>query len=98
MMRFLLCFFLLFPLFVFGQTKLTGKVVAANEPNGMPGVSIAIKGTTLGTITDLEGKFSIDMENGQILIFSFVGYKQKEITFTGQANVVVTLEEDAAVL
>jgi TonB-dependent starch-binding outer membrane protein SusC len=100
MMRFLLCLLFLFPFLASSQNKLTltGKVIAANEPNGMPGVSIAIKGTSQGTITDVDGSFSMELENGQVLIFSFVGYRAQELTFTGQTNITITLQEDATIL
>ena len=71
MKRFLLLTALLFPAFAFSQTKLTGKVVAASEPNGLPGVNIAIKGTNTGAITDLDGNYSLDVMPGTTLIFSF---------------------------
>src|SRR5687768_12163693 len=94
MKRFLLLVVLLLPAWAFSQNKLTGKVIATNEPNGMPGVAISIKGTTKGTITDLEGNYALDVENGAVLIFSFVSYKTKEITYNGEAVLNITLEED----
>ncbi len=94
MKRLLLLTVFLFPALAFSQSKLTGKVVAASEPNGMPGVNIAIKGTTIGTITDLDGNFSIDVNPGDVLIFSFISFKSQEIPYNGQTNMSVTLEEN----
>jgi TonB-linked SusC/RagA family outer membrane protein len=97
MIRILLLLFLL-PSLAIGQTILTGKVVAATEPNGLPGVNIAIKGTLTGTMTDIDGKFSIEVKQGEVLVFSFVSFKTQEITYTGQTNLIVTLEENTTEL
>jgi TonB-linked SusC/RagA family outer membrane protein len=93
-MKRLLLLVILLPAWAFSQNKLTGKVIATNEPNGMPGVSIAIKGTNKGTITDAEGNYAIEVESGSTLIFSFISYKTKEIPFNGELLLNVTLEED----
>jgi TonB-linked SusC/RagA family outer membrane protein len=98
MKRFFVLVVLLLPAIVFSQSKLTGKVVSVADPQGMPGVSIAIKGTTKGTISDIDGSFSIDLQSGAVLVFSFVSYKTQEVTYTGQTNITVTMEEDAAIL
>lgn len=59
------------------QIAVTGMVVDnQNEP--IPGVSIGVKGTTTGTITNADGKFSLNTESGKILIFSFIGYQSVE--------------------
>ena len=63
----ILLLLILIPTLAFGQTKLTGKVVAASEPNGFPGVNVVIKGTATGTTTDLDGNFSIDVKQGMFL-------------------------------
>ncbi len=80
---------------VFAQTKtITGTVVEAETEAPLPGVSVAIQGTTKGTMTDAEGKFSIDAENGQILQFSFIGYASKELTVGSSTNISVELQTD----
>lgn len=73
----------------------TGKV--STEPGGetLPGVSILIKGTTQGTITDVNGYYSIQVPDGQaILIYSFVGYTTQEILVGSQRVIDVRLAED----
>ena len=81
----------------FAQEKtVTGKVTDASGP--LPGVSILVKGTSTGTETDFDGKFSIKAKSGDVLRFSYVGYKTVERT-VGAANVInVTLAEDLDVL
>lgn len=59
------------------------------------GVNILKKGTTEGTITDLDGKFEIPAQKGDVLVFSYIGYMSQEITFNGQPKVEVRLKEDA---
>lgn len=62
----------------FGQErKITGTVLDKNEP--IPGAIVVIKGTSIGTQTDFDGKFSISAKNGESLIFKFVGYYDYEL-------------------
>lgn len=74
--------------------KVSGKVVnSSNEP--LPGVTVQVKGTTTGNITDVDGKFSIsNVQSGSTLVFSFVGMKPMEVIFKGQSNLNVVLEEE----
>lgn len=71
-----------------------GTVTSTNEPNGLPGVNVIVKGTSKGSITDLDGKFSVEASIGSTLVFSFIGYKPTEVLFTGQSNIEVVLEEE----
>lgn len=82
--------------FSFAQKTITGTVSDASGT--LPGVSVLIKGTTTGTETDFDGKYSIKADAGAVLVFSYLGYKQVEKT-VGSASVInVTLEEDNNVL
>lgn len=67
-----------------------------NDSNGdpLPGVTIIVKGSTEGTVTDLEGKYQIEVSDNAILVFSFIGYAKQEIEVIGSSNINVTLEED----
>ncbi|MFM9839783.1 MAG: SusC/RagA family TonB-linked outer membrane protein [Cyclobacteriaceae bacterium] len=65
------------------------------DQTGLPGVNVVIKGTSQGTITDVEGQFSIDVTTGTVLQFSFIGYKTQELTYAGQSNASIILEEEA---
>ena len=68
----------------------------AKDP--LPGVSIVIKGTTQGTQTDFDGKYTIKVKNGDILEFSYIGMKIKQVKVTGQKIINVVLEEDNVTL
>ena len=77
----------------------TGKVMdgAFNEP--MPGVAIQVQGTTTGTVTDLDGNFTLEVPSQDaVLIFSFVGYKTQNITVGSQRTINVTMQEDTETL
>lgn len=76
-------------------TKITGTVKDKNgEP--IPGVSVMIKGTTLGITTDIDGNYSLDVPSGSThLKFSFVGMKTKEVAINNQKQISIVLEEDA---
>lgn len=60
----------------------------------IPGVSIIIKGTTTGTVSDVDGKFSISVADDDILVFSFIGYASQEIAVSASSTINVTLSED----
>lgn len=79
------------------QYKLSG-IVKDVQGNPLPGVTVLIKGTTVGAATDADGKFSFTVAdlNKTVLQFSFIGMKTKEVTVTNEAPVTVILEEDAA--
>jgi TonB-linked SusC/RagA family outer membrane protein len=77
------------------QKTVSGAVTDASGVS-LPGVSVVVKGTTTGTITDADGKFSLTkIPENAILQFSFVGMKTQEVNVTGKANVSVALVEDA---
>lgn len=65
---------------VFAQQKITGVVKSQDDQESLPGVSVLIKGSQRGTVTDLDGVFNIEASSGEILVFSFVGYDSQEIT------------------
>tara|TARA_R110000868_G_scaffold118490_1_gene314168 strand:+ start:779 stop:3940 length:3162 start_codon:yes stop_codon:yes gene_type:complete len=94
-----LLFFLFFaPIIVFGQTSLTGTVTEQSTSIPLPGVNVFIKGTSTGTATDFDGNYTLEVNNGDVLVFSYIGYQPQEITFSGQATLNVQLTEDTAQL
>ena len=83
---------------VFAQGKLTGTVVdATGEP--VIGASVIVKGTSNGTVTDLDGNYTVqNVPEGATLVFSYVGYRTQSIAVGGKSTINVTLEEDKQML
>jgi len=76
-----LCFLMLGITQVFAQNRtVTGTVISKDDGIPIPGVAVKIKGTTLGTLTNSSGKYSINVPNGAVLEFSFIGYSTLQIT------------------
>ena len=65
---------------------------ATNEP--MAGVNVIIKGTTIGTTTDSEGRFSLEARDDAIIVFSFIGYATIETTVSGRSIIDIVMQED----
>lgn len=79
----------------------TGKVsgTVSESGYGLPGVSVLIKGTEKGVSTDFDGNYSIDgVANDATLVFSYVGFKTKEVAVNGKSKIDLVMEEDAASL
>ena len=73
----------------------TGKVVSDEEPDGLPGVNVVLKGTTTGVITDLDGNYSISVQgDNATLVFSFIGYSSAEQAIGNRSVVNITLNPD----
>ena len=88
--------FLLSSTLAFAQNKVTGTVTdKSGEP--LAGVNVLEKGTTNGCITDLDGKYSIEVKRGQTLIFTFIGFTKKEVQ-VNQSAINVVMEEDSQTL
>lgn len=80
---------------IFAQNQeIKGKVIDAANGEALPGVSIVVKGTTIGTTTNFDGDFNLSVEKGKTIVFSFVGYINKEIQVSDSENVEVLLEPD----
>src|SRR5690606_31854353 len=81
---------------VFSQNlTITGKVVSADEQLPIPGATVMMKGTTTGTVTDIDGNYTLPLPQRQgTLVVSFVGYKTQEIAIDNRSIVNVTLETD----
>lgn len=79
--------------------KITGKVVDA-KGNTLPGVTVIIKGTSLGTVTDVNGEFAITLPVGQghALLFSFVGMQAMEVKITDKNDYNIVMKEDVKAL
>ncbi len=64
----------------------------------LPGVTIIVEGTTSGTVSDIDGKYSIDAEAGDVLVFSFIGFSQQKVTIGNQVEINVIMLEDERAL
>ncbi|GAB3657085.1 TonB-dependent receptor [Echinicola sediminis] len=73
------------------QVKVTGTVTDGDAEMPLPGANILIKGTANGTITDIDGNYAIDVEKGQTLVFSFIGYTSKEVVIENQTTLDIDL-------
>ncbi|MEA5404246.1 SusC/RagA family TonB-linked outer membrane protein [Arcicella sp. DC2W] len=74
--------------------KVTGKVTAAEDGSGLPGVSVQLKGSTKGTTTDANGNYSLPVSSGGTIRFTFVGFAPKEVAVGSQAVINVQLTSD----
>lgn len=104
----LVCLFLGFSVYTFAtrtpnevqQAKIVRGVVTeqvSGEP--LPGASVYVKGTTIGTTTDIDGKYQLNVPSEDaILVFSFIGKKTMELSVRGMTAIDVLMEEDATML
>ena len=84
---------------ILAQGKIITGVILDKTGETVIGASVLVKGTTNGTITDVDGNFTLNnVQENAVLQVSFVGYKNQDIALKGQSNVKVTLEEDTEVL
>ena len=80
---------------VWAQTKdVTGKITDAKDGSPLPGATVKVKGTTRVTTTAPDGTFKISAINSEVLVFSFVGFKQQSITVGSQSTINVVLATD----
>lgn len=98
-LKFLLsCFMLLMSVVAFAQNQVTGHVAdATGEP--IIGANVTVKGTTVGTITDIDGNFTLEVASTDgTLVVSFIGYKSAEAAIKGKSPINVILQEDTETL
>lgn len=86
--------FLFFTLIAQAQKPISGVVKSSIDNTAIPGVNVVIKGTTQGTITDMNGKFTISVSSGDILVLSFLGYLTEEVIISNQSSIEVSMIED----
>ena len=85
--------------FAFAQKTITGKVTDATDKSEMIGVTVSVKGTTIGTQTDLSGNYTIAVPNNQsILVYSFIGKTSQEVLVGTQTAINVVLVDDSKLL
>jgi TonB-linked SusC/RagA family outer membrane protein len=89
-------FYLLTTQHVFSQNTNVNGTVSDTHGESLPGVSIVVKGTTFGVVSDNNGNYTVKApENGSVLIFSFMGFITREIEYNGQNPLDVTLESES---
>ncbi|WNH08084.1 SusC/RagA family TonB-linked outer membrane protein [Thalassobellus suaedae] len=82
----------------FAQEKTISGTVSDDSGLPLPGATVLVKGTTTGTSTDFDGKYSIATEQGSTLVFSFVGYTSQEIVIGVSNTINISMKEDAETL
>ncbi len=92
----------LFALFVcalgtYAQSVVKGTVVDVSGAS-LPGVSVVVKGTTVGTITNIDGEYTIQAVSRDVLVFSYIGMKTQEVRVAGQTIIPVVMQDDVAAL
>jgi iron complex outermembrane receptor protein len=92
----LLFLLLLLPFCVLAQNTFSGSVLDKASGQPIPGVNVNVQGSTNGASTDLDGKFQLsNVKKGDVLVFSFIGYRNETVVFDNQKLIVVSLEENA---
>ena len=91
-----LLFMALGTLTMFGQAReISGTVISDEDGKPLPGVSVSVIGTSVGTITDVDGKYVINVpQDGEILVFSFVGLLRQEQPIGSNTVLDVVMEQD----
>ena len=79
-------------------STVSGVVISGTDELPLVGVSVLVKETANGTITDIDGNFKLNVVSGQTLVFSYIGYVTQEIVVTGQKSLNVILKEDTEIL
>ena len=95
-LSFLLVLLLLTAMQVLAQRTITGRVTSADDGSGIPGVTVLVKGTTAGVLTDVDGKFHISVpKDATALQFSFVGMKMQDVALTASDVMDVVMISEA---
>lgn len=89
---------LVFSVSMYGQKEVKGKVSDEKYKDPLIGVSVVIKGTSQGVTTDIDGNYSIRVNDGQTIVFSFLGMNTQEIVYSGQSELNVVMTEADNVL
>ncbi len=87
------------PAIIMQTHTVSGSIISNDDGEPLVGVSIIVKGTTQGTVSDINGKYSIEVPSGEsVLVFSFVGYQAQEIQVGNQTVINITLKSDVTAL
>ena len=81
------------------ERGVSGKVTSADEQQPLPGVNVILKGTTIGTVTDVEGRYSLNIPEGNAtLVFTFIGLESREVQVGSQSIIDIEMSEDVTQL
>lgn len=97
MFLFMLSFIFCANLTAQNQKSVTGTILD-ERGESIIGASILVKGTTVGTVTDIDGKFSLNVEENATLTVSYIGFASQDISVSGQTDLQITLKEDSELL
>ncbi len=86
------------PATLMAQSTVNGTVTDKANAMPLPGVNVIIKGTSRGSSTDFDGKYTLEVNDGETLVISYLGYTTQEIIFNGQSVIDISLAEDSAQL
>lgn len=75
-----------------------GTVTSAEDNEPLIGVTVSVKGTPTGTVTDFDGRYTLNVEEGAVLVFSYTGYQTQEIEVKGNSQIDVAMKNDDAIL
>jgi TonB-linked SusC/RagA family outer membrane protein len=76
------------------EQTVSGTVTSAEDGSGLPGVNVVVKGSATGTVTDVDGKFSLNAPQNGTLVFTFIGLATQEVPINGQTNITVQMAQD----
>ncbi|MGV3558036.1 SusC/RagA family TonB-linked outer membrane protein [Larkinella arboricola] len=81
------------------QIEVSGRITSEGEDSALPGVNVSVKGTTIGTLTDADGRYSIRV-NGEtaVMVFSYIGFETQEIRVENRRSINVTMKQDNKML
>jgi iron complex outermembrane receptor protein len=80
------------------EIQVSGKVSDAANGSTLPGATVMVKGTTNGALTDIDGKYSLKVNSGSVLVYSFIGYDTQEVTITNQSEINISLQQSSTTL
>lgn len=96
--RALFTYLILMSATLFAQQRVSGVVTASEDGTPLPGVNIIVHGTTTGTTTDSQGRYTIEAASDAVLSFSFIGYARQEVQISGRTTIDVVLSADVSEL
>ncbi|MBK8504609.1 MAG: SusC/RagA family TonB-linked outer membrane protein [Saprospiraceae bacterium] len=82
----------------YAQSTVTGKITSLTDGDPLIGVNVLVRGSSRGTVSDLDGSYAISLSKGEVLVFTYTGYLTQEVSFDGASNLDVRLEENVQIL